>query len=64
MKNKVKYFVLVIVTILFLVGCKTEVNDGRRRVYVSPDGDITSDGTSKKVQQTLFLQFLMHYLGI
>ena len=39
---------LVIVTILFLVGCKTEVNDGRRRVYVSPDGDITSDGTSKK----------------
>lgn len=41
MKNKVKYFVLVIVTILFLVGCKTEVNDGRRRVYVSPDGDIT-----------------------
>lgn len=48
MKNKVKYFALVIVTILFLVGCKTEINDGRRRVYVSPDGDITSDGTSKK----------------
>lgn len=48
MKNKFKYLVLVVLTLLFLAGCKTEVNDGRRRVYVTPDGDITSDGTSKK----------------
>ncbi len=48
MKNKLKYFVLVLLCVAFLAACKTEVKDNRRRIYVTPDGDITSDGLSQK----------------